>query len=361
MRVIVVNANSVKGKRAKIAELCNSTRPDVMVVTETKIDNTINAADFFPRNYQVAVRRDRSAQGGGVLIATKNGIVVDEVSLEASTCGEIACVRIAIAKSSPLYIVAYYRPPSDDTESLDSLQRAMGELADITKNSPKSTIIVAGDFNARDIDWDDFAPTRDCKKKGLCNRLINILVEGELHQLQRECTREDAILDLYCTNKPSFVKSIDTIPGISDNDGIILVDMCLKAQVNKKPQRKVPIWSKASWDAMKEDTESFSAKFIEDAASRSVEGNWSCLVDHIKVIHSNHIPTKLSSSCHNVPWLTGEVKKLCRKKRRLYKKAKKASAGQARKDAYKKVQNETRNALRKAHWSYVNSILLDGL
>ena len=141
MRVIVVNANSVKGKGAEIAELCNSTRPGVMVVTETKVDNTINAAEFFPRNYQVAVRRDQSAQGGGVLIATKNGIVVDEVSLEASTSGEIASVRIAIAKSSPLYIVVYYRPPNDDTESLDSLQRAMEELADITKKSPKSTII----------------------------------------------------------------------------------------------------------------------------------------------------------------------------------------------------------------------------
>ena len=50
MDVIVVNANSVKGKRAEIADLCNNTRPDVTVVTETKIDNTINAAEFFPRN-----------------------------------------------------------------------------------------------------------------------------------------------------------------------------------------------------------------------------------------------------------------------------------------------------------------------
>ena len=165
MRVIVVNANSVKGKQAEIAELCNGTRPDVTVVTETKIDNTINAT-FFPRNYQVAVCCDRSAQGDGVLIATKNGIVMDEVSLEASTNGEIACVRIAIAKASPLYIVACYRPPSDDTESLDSLQRAMEELADITKNSPKSTIIAAGDFNARDIDWNNLLPPETVRQKG---------------------------------------------------------------------------------------------------------------------------------------------------------------------------------------------------
>ena len=175
----------------------------------------------------------------------------------------------------------------------------MEELADITRNSPKSTTIVAGE-----LDLEIFAPTGDCKK-GLCSRLMNTLGEGELHQLQRVCTREDSILDLFCTNKPSFVKSIDTIPGISDHDGIILVDMCLKAQVNKILQRKVPIWSKANWHAMKEDTQSFSANFVEDAACRSVEGSWGCLVDRIKVIQRKHIPTKFSSFRHNVPWLTG--------------------------------------------------------
>ena len=42
----------------------------------------------------------------------------------------------------------------------------------------------------------------------------------------------------YSTNKPSIAKTIDTMPGISDHDTVILVDMTLKAQNNKKPQRR---------------------------------------------------------------------------------------------------------------------------
>ena len=125
--------------------------------------------------------------------------------------------------------------------------------------------------------------------------------------------------------------------------------------------KKVPIGSSANWDAMKEDTKPSSAKFVVDAASKSVKGKWSCLVDHIKVIQSKHIPTKLSRSRHDVPWRTGEVGKLCRKRCRLYRKTKKASAVQAHKDTYKTIHNETRTTLEKAHWSYVNSILLGGL
>ena len=82
-------------------------------------------------------------------------------------------------------------------------------------------------------------------------------------------------MDLFCTNKPSLVKAIDTItiPGISDHDGIILVDMYQKAQINKKPQRRVPVWSKANWDAMKVDTVTFCTEFLDNGVDRDVESN----------------------------------------------------------------------------------------
>ena len=51
IRIAVVNANSVKGKKPEIAELCNSTQLDIMVITETKIDSTINSSEFLPQNY----------------------------------------------------------------------------------------------------------------------------------------------------------------------------------------------------------------------------------------------------------------------------------------------------------------------
>ena len=136
------------------------------------------------------------------------GFVLGTFATHKSSSGEIVCARIAMAKTSPMYICAYYRPPNETSDSLDILQRALDEINDLTKNNHKSTIVVAGDFNAGDIDWDILTPTHECRKKGLCGKLIYILGEGQLHQMQRENTRGDAILDIFCTNKPSLVKSI---------------------------------------------------------------------------------------------------------------------------------------------------------
>ena len=363
LRVIVVNANGIKGKRAEIAELLNSVKPDAAIFVETKLPKPptkMKASEFFPKNYEVDIHRPRTKDGGGVLIARKKGIVADEVVLKASSTGEVVCARIKLAKTAPMYIVAYYRPPDDTENSLNSLDSALDELTEMTKNQPRSTIIVGGDFNARDIDWDKLAPTAECKKKGMCRKLIDILGGAHLHQMQREVTREDAILELFCINKNSLVQSIRTIPGISDHDGIIMVDMQAKPLINKKPQRQVPIWSKANWAEMKKESADFVHQFTQDMPERSVEENWDLFCTKLKQIQKTHIPTKTTSTRYNVPWLSPSLKRLCARKRRLYNRAKKSKKPTDR-AAWKAIQNRTRDELRKAHWSYVNNILSEGL
>jgi len=94
--------------------------------------------------------------------------------------------------------------------------------------------------------------------------------------------------------------------------------------------------------------------------SWDVESNWDLLATHLRSILDKHIPMKLTSTRHNVPWLTSSVKMMCRKKRRLFRRAKKTQEPR-HKEAFKTVQNETRKPLKKAHWSYVYGILSDRL
>ena len=367
-RVLVANCNGVKGKRAEIAELFNSYQPDVAIIAETKLpkpSSKVKPSEFFPKNYAVDIHKPRDENGGGVLIAIKKGIVADEVTLKASSTGEIVCARIKLAKSDPLYVLAFYRPPDDTVDSLKCLESVLEELSKLSQKHPKSTIILGGDFNARDIDWDRLKPSDECQKKGMCQNLINILGDAHLHQMQREDTREDAILELFCTNKSSLVNSIHTIPGISDHDGIILADMSIKAVVNKKPPRKAPIWSKAKWSEMKDETVDFVSEFLADKSTgfdnRSVQENWDMFCDHLKhVQREENLPTRTTSARYHLPWLTAEIKKMCARKRRLYNKAKK-SGKPADKAAFKALQNKTRDALRVAHWNYVNGMLKEGL
>ena len=73
----------------------------------------------------------------------------------------------------------------------------------------------------------DDSPNRLLKEK-----LIEVISEAGLQQMQREPTRGQNLLDLFCCNKPSLVKTCTSIPGISDHS-IVLADCDLKATINK--------------------------------------------------------------------------------------------------------------------------------
>ena len=92
---------------------------------------------------------------------------------------------------------------------------------------------------------------------------------------------------------------------------------------------------------------------------RTPEENWDSFKSHMKSMH-NSIPSKLSSERTNLPWLTTEVKRLCRRKRKQYNKAKK-SRDPSQWAKFKHLQNSTRNALQQANWNYVNGILQDSV
>ena len=79
-----------------------------------------------------------------------------------------------------------------------------------------------------------------------------ILSEACLKQMQREPTRDQNLLDLFCCNKPSLT----SIPGISDHNIVLaaLADCKLKPSIITKPQRKIYQWSKADWRSIREQT-----------------------------------------------------------------------------------------------------------
>ena len=62
-------------------------------------------------------------------------------------------------KADILYVLACYRPP-DNYLSVSGLEAAHKDVQHNTKHNPNSSIIVAGDFNAKGIQWDTPSITR---------------------------------------------------------------------------------------------------------------------------------------------------------------------------------------------------------
>ena len=55
----MLNANGISGKRADLERLTSYTKPDVIFITETKIDSTIKSQEFLPKEYKGDICLDR--------------------------------------------------------------------------------------------------------------------------------------------------------------------------------------------------------------------------------------------------------------------------------------------------------------
>ena len=184
--------------------------------------------------------------------------------------------------------------------------------------------MLGGDFNAANIDWDTGIVPASTDNRLMKEKLVTVLAEAGLTQMQRDPTRGQNLLDLFCCNKPSLVKSCISIPGISDHS-IVLADCDLKTPITNKPQRRVYRWSKADWLKIKGLTTTFTESFLALVAnSRSVNDNYVVFKKFMEGLLKTDIPSKLSGSRNKLPWINTELKRQIRKKGRQFSKAKKS-------------------------------------
>ena len=136
-------------------------------------------------------------------------------------------------------------------------------------------------------------------------------------------TREKTILDLILTNLPGQLKDVYSPDKLSDHD---IVSGTLKIFILpiKNPRRKVYLYQKGDCKAMRKDTFEFAKEkyFNGHSDTRSVQENFDLLTSFIQDSADKHIPSKTSRSVSSIPWITPEIRKICRK-HKTHAKAKK--------------------------------------
>ena len=87
-------------------------------------------------------------------------------------------------------------------------------------------------------------------------------------------------------------------------------------------RHKVYLYHKADVTGMREDIKNFQDPFIQDCDVDSIEKSWQKLENFIKNVTDKYIPSKLSSSRYNLPWMNSQLKRLIRRKERAFHTAK---------------------------------------
>ena len=156
-------------KKAEISAMADYCDPDLMLITETKLDSSIFSSELLPKGNVGEFRRDRNLNGGRVMIVTKYCYTITDLVLQTPPQNETELVwaTITLKDHSKLVVGSFYRPPNKGVIPILELESQLSEITDTFRNNPKTTLILGGDFNTGGIDWETglVAPLTYFKRK----------------------------------------------------------------------------------------------------------------------------------------------------------------------------------------------------
>ena len=227
---------------------------------------------------------------------------------------------LSLPDGSTLKLCSFYRPPAAGAKPIDDL----GQYMPLQSQDKIKHCVIAGDFNCPGFNWEKSTISPGASEMEVHETLSMFSNDNFLSQVQPRPTRGENCLDLFFITNPSLVKSVSVLPGISDHD-LVVVDLDVQPIMAKPTPRKIYKFKSADWQKIKEETGHFSESFLVSCNTNSVEKNWSIFKQHMRLMTSKFVPSKILSSRSNLPWFTARLRKLTKKKQKLYNQAKESS------------------------------------
>ena len=148
-RVIVgyVNINSIRNKFDALKDIV-SQNIDIVMVAETKIDDSFPKEQFFMEGYSYPLRLDRDGNGGGLLVYVRSDIPSTELkSFKFDSDVECVCFEINL-RGKKWAIFSIYQPPSQsEAHCFENLGKGIDHYSQKFEN-----FLLLGDFNTVETD-----------------------------------------------------------------------------------------------------------------------------------------------------------------------------------------------------------------
>ena len=163
-----------------------------------------------------------------MIIAHRNNLIIDEVELlepDSPHHDQIVWARLSVRNSNPIYTGSYCRSNSkNNKETISGLKSSLQDITNLTRNNPRVTVVLGGDFNARGIDWDNNTAKPGVEHRPLCESILETLSE-HLSRTATKVTYQERLYTRPLLHKQArrLVKSICNIPGFSSKDHEFLV------------------------------------------------------------------------------------------------------------------------------------------
>ncbi len=318
--------------------MAQESEPDIILLTETWCnDSTTNASLALEKyNLECDLRRDRSDTtagiGGGLLVYSKKELRVLPIGKYDDNEFNQFCAFKISTSGEQLNLILAYRPPSSPQTNTEALCKL---LRNLDNNS-----ILIGDINMPGIDW------AAGRADGRGRELLETMTEEGLQQMVSFPTHTKGnILDLLITNCPERVVDVQDVGRLGKSDHCMIC-VAIECQPFKRQEKQVRLnWNRANIPAIRQDI--VNSHWREELGARTVEEGWAYLNRTLEETIGRNVPINKGSIRFKHPWMTREILKLIRKKRRKWRTAKNSHAESDMKE-YKRVEKEVSNKIRNA-------------
>lgn len=352
-RILVINFQSIRSKRESFWSMLEYCDPDIIFASETWLNPTIAEREVLPANYKFVARKDRpNSSHGGVAIIAKHDLDASEVDTSATTefvAASLSCKDL----KKPIILGCMYRPIDNKVEYTKDLCNAVTDLYARLKDH---IIWLGGDINLPDIDWKTDTITGHSYPVLKNQTYIDTFNHIGCEQMVNFPTRNDNILDVFCTNRPSLVDRCTPTPGLSNHD-IVLADTNILPTRKKPVKRKIYLWKRAEKSSMSVDVKQYTEEFVHaNTTETKFNTLWTTFKHKCIECVNKYVPSKFTSTRFNQPWSNRDVRRLNRRKRRAYKKAR-ISKNPTDWVRYKKAQKDAQKTCRNAHNNYIRNMV----
>ena len=240
--IVHYNINSItcEGKLEELRETCSLLKNSVLIITESKLDETITTNRILLPGFHEPVRRDRvingkSTRSGGCLIYVNELLPFEQKVNLQELLFEHIWVDIKI-NNIKLSINCLYRPPNHTSDDHESFLLTSKNILQKLDNYQADYKIISSDLNYGNI----YCKSPTLAPKPLDTSAPDLFAEFGFKQLidiPTRITRDTvSLIDLFYIQNDELVIYHGTLPMIADHAGIFV-----SLDINRKQTKQKTI------------------------------------------------------------------------------------------------------------------------
>ena len=342
MRCFYTNANSIVNKMSEFRERVNTGVYDIIGITETWTNESINDAELNIDGYNM-YRKDRSKLRGGGLILYINSLLRAGVNEELTKCEfeESLWCNIELDRQRLLVGLCYRNP----TSTADNNEKLLYMMDKAVLQAGTHHVLVMGDFNYPEINYEcEFVAAGDTDPSTLFfNKTQELCLFQHIYDATR--VRQDqtpSILDYVFTDQENLIDSVIYEAPLGKSDHLVLTwELLLSTQQLESKQVKFNYY-KGDYQSIQASLQTVNWK--EQWKGCTVGEMWTDLRETLTSLVALHIPLKKDEKGKRKR-LPKQIRKKISERSEAWRKYRQYRSGRNF-GRYKQLRNEVNRAIR---------------